>query len=64
MNDSHFQNFQNEYFHSFICEKFSQELQGLYKEDIGKLRAGFVHGIECAKLFYAKQIKNSQNTEF
>lgn len=63
MTDKHFDNFLQEYWFSFINSAIPQDLQNLYKEDIGKIKSGFLAGIEATLLFYKDQIKSDHKTK-
>lgn len=61
--DKHFDNFLQEYWFSFINSAIPQDLQNLYKEDIGKIKSGYFAGVEATLLFYKKQIKSADKIQ-
>ena len=61
--DKHFDNFAQEYWFSFISSSIPQDLNNLYKDDIGKINSGFSAGIDATLLFYKDQIKSADKTK-
>lgn len=61
MPDKHFDNFVQEYWFSWINDTIPQDLQNLYKDDVNKMKSGYLAGIQATLLFYKNQIKSADS---